>query len=85
GWWFDGDEDEVEVMLATRWRCWSVVAAAAAAVGGEVEMRDEVEAKMVSPEVESEKWRRLLLHRMCVAIDAVTDGREEDFFPRNGK
>ncbi|GKB41845.1 hypothetical protein Tco_0886787 [Tanacetum coccineum] len=37
-----GDEDEVEVMLATRWRWWSVVAAAAAAVGGGVEMRDEV-------------------------------------------
>ncbi|GJS95037.1 hypothetical protein Tco_0802005 [Tanacetum coccineum] len=38
-----------------------------------------------SSEIESEKWRRLLLHQMCVAIDEATDSREEDFFPRNGK
>ncbi|GJT81697.1 hypothetical protein Tco_1056039 [Tanacetum coccineum] len=44
-----------------------------------------VEAKVVCFEVESEKWRRLLLHQMCVAIDVATDGREEDFFPLNGK
>ncbi|GJY64981.1 hypothetical protein Tco_0466441 [Tanacetum coccineum] len=44
-----------------------------------------VEAKVDSFEVEGEKWRRLLLHRMYVAIDAATDGREEDFFPRNEK
>ncbi|GKD96394.1 hypothetical protein Tco_1380291 [Tanacetum coccineum] len=44
-----------------------------------------VEAKVVSSEVESEKWRRLLLHQMCVAIDVATDGHEEDFFPQNGK
>ncbi|GKC91282.1 hypothetical protein Tco_1151931 [Tanacetum coccineum] len=44
-----------------------------------------VETKVGSVEVESEKWRRLLLHQMCVAIDVATDGREEDFFPRNGK
>ncbi|GKC08859.1 hypothetical protein Tco_1000469 [Tanacetum coccineum] len=40
-----------------------------------------VEAKVVSSEVESEKWRRLLLHQMCVAIDVATDVREEDFLP----
>ncbi|GJX45798.1 hypothetical protein Tco_0262474 [Tanacetum coccineum] len=44
-----------------------------------------VEAKVVSSEVESEEWRRLLLHQMCVAIDIATDDREEDFFPPNGK
>ncbi|GJR22226.1 hypothetical protein Tco_0970753 [Tanacetum coccineum] len=43
-----------------------------------------VEAKMVSPEVESEKWRRLLLHWIYVAFNVPTDGRKEDFFPRNG-
>ncbi|GJZ38460.1 hypothetical protein Tco_0585023 [Tanacetum coccineum] len=43
-----------------------------------------VEAEMVSPEVESEKWRRLLLHWMYDALNISTDGREEDFFPRNG-
>ncbi|GJU77371.1 hypothetical protein Tco_1274441, partial [Tanacetum coccineum] len=43
-----------------------------------------VEAEMVSHEVESEKWRRLLLHWMYVAFDVSTDGREDDFFPRNG-
>ncbi|GJR65474.1 hypothetical protein Tco_0011539 [Tanacetum coccineum] len=43
-----------------------------------------VEAELVSPEVESEKWRRLLLHSMSVAFYVSTDGREEDFFPRNG-
>ncbi|GJZ30495.1 hypothetical protein Tco_0575542 [Tanacetum coccineum] len=43
-----------------------------------------VEAKVVSSEDESEKWRRLLLHQMRVAIDVATDGRKEDFFPRNG-
>ncbi|GJT45261.1 hypothetical protein Tco_0953976 [Tanacetum coccineum] len=44
-----------------------------------------VDAKVVSSEVESEKWRRLLLHQMCVAINVATDGSEEDFLPRNGK
>ncbi|GJT03033.1 ribonuclease H-like domain-containing protein [Tanacetum coccineum] len=44
-----------------------------------------VEAKVVSSEVESENWKRILLHQMCVAIDVATDGREEDLFPRNGK
>ncbi|GKA98153.1 hypothetical protein Tco_0826047 [Tanacetum coccineum] len=44
-----------------------------------------VEAKVVHSEAESEKWRRFLLHQMCVAIDVATDGREEDFLPRNGK
>ncbi|GKA41383.1 hypothetical protein Tco_0733976 [Tanacetum coccineum] len=44
-----------------------------------------VETKVGSVEVESEKWRRLLLHQMCVAIDVATDGREKDLFPRNGK
>ncbi|GKB76928.1 hypothetical protein Tco_0943823 [Tanacetum coccineum] len=44
-----------------------------------------VEAKVVSSEDESEKWRRLFLHQMYVAIDVATDGHEEDFFPRNGK
>ncbi|GJR90318.1 putative reverse transcriptase domain-containing protein [Tanacetum coccineum] len=43
-----------------------------------------VEAEMVSPEVESEKWRRLLLHWMYDALNISTDGREEDFFPQNG-
>ncbi|GKC38396.1 hypothetical protein Tco_1050780 [Tanacetum coccineum] len=43
-----------------------------------------VEAEMVSPEVESEKWRRLLLHWMYDSFDVSTDDREEDFFPRNG-
>ncbi|GJY12036.1 putative reverse transcriptase domain-containing protein [Tanacetum coccineum] len=37
-----------------------------------------------SPEVESENWRRLLLHWMYDALNVSTDGREEDFFPRNG-
>ncbi|GJR19690.1 hypothetical protein Tco_0968217 [Tanacetum coccineum] len=50
--------------------------------------RDEflrwVEAEMVSPEVESEKWRRLLQHWMYGAFDVSTDDREEDFFPQNG-
>ncbi|GJT65437.1 hypothetical protein Tco_1016917 [Tanacetum coccineum] len=44
-----------------------------------------VEAKVVSSEVESEKWRRLLLHQMYIAIDAATDGREEDFLPQNDR
>ncbi|GKB87185.1 hypothetical protein Tco_0959457 [Tanacetum coccineum] len=44
-----------------------------------------VEAKVDSFEVEGEKWRRFLLHRMCVAIDAATDSREEEFFPRDGR
>ncbi|GKF98594.1 hypothetical protein Tco_0297377 [Tanacetum coccineum] len=44
-----------------------------------------VEAKVVSFEVESEKWRILILHQMCVAIDVAIDDREEDFLPRNGK
>ncbi|GJZ03891.1 hypothetical protein Tco_0537166 [Tanacetum coccineum] len=43
-----------------------------------------VEAEMVSLEVESEKGRRLLLHGMYDALNISTDGREEDFFPRNG-
>ncbi|GJX66683.1 hypothetical protein Tco_0301026 [Tanacetum coccineum] len=38
-----------------------------------------VETQLVSPEVESEKWRRLLLHWMYDAFDVSTDGREEDF------
>ncbi|GJU63529.1 hypothetical protein Tco_1245364 [Tanacetum coccineum] len=50
-----------------------------------VEGHVQVEAKVVSSEVESEKWRRLILHQMYVAIDIATDGREEDFFPRNEK
>ncbi|GJV21925.1 hypothetical protein Tco_1370945 [Tanacetum coccineum] len=37
-----------------------------------------VEAEMVSPEVESEKWRKLLLYSMSVAFYVSTDGREED-------
>ncbi|GJV49890.1 hypothetical protein Tco_1440102 [Tanacetum coccineum] len=41
-----------------------------------------VEAEMVNPKVESEKWRRPLLREMCVAFDVSTDGREEDFFSR---
>ncbi|GJY33444.1 hypothetical protein Tco_0417913 [Tanacetum coccineum] len=45
--------------------------------------RTLVEAEMVSPEVGNEKWRRFLLHSMYVALDVSTDGREEDFFPRN--
>ncbi|GJZ40972.1 hypothetical protein Tco_0587858 [Tanacetum coccineum] len=43
-----------------------------------------VKAKMVSHEVEREKWRRLLLHWMYDTFGVSTDGREEDFFPRNG-
>ncbi|GJY92259.1 hypothetical protein Tco_0508041 [Tanacetum coccineum] len=43
-----------------------------------------VEAEMVSPKVEGEKWRRLLLHLMYDAFDVSTVGREEDFFLRNG-
>nr|GEV66928.1 hypothetical protein [Tanacetum cinerariifolium] len=42
-----------------------------------------VEAVMVSPEVENEKWRRLLLHLMRDTFGASTGGREEDFFPQN--
>ncbi|GKB89418.1 hypothetical protein Tco_0961690 [Tanacetum coccineum] len=42
-----------------------------------------MEAEMVSHEVEREKWRRLLLHWRYVAFGVSTDGREEDFFPRN--
>ncbi|GJZ26923.1 hypothetical protein Tco_0571176, partial [Tanacetum coccineum] len=44
-----------------------------------------MEANVASFEVESEEWRRLLPHQRCVAIDVTADGREEDFFPRNGK
>ncbi|GJW44567.1 hypothetical protein Tco_0073366 [Tanacetum coccineum] len=44
-----------------------------------------VEPKVLNSKVESEEWRRLLLHQMCVTIDVATDGREEDFLPRNGK
>ncbi|GJU94984.1 hypothetical protein Tco_1319740 [Tanacetum coccineum] len=44
-----------------------------------------VKAKVVSFEVESKEWIRILLHQMCVAIDVATDGHEEDFFPRDGK
>ncbi|GJR47566.1 hypothetical protein Tco_1315669 [Tanacetum coccineum] len=44
-----------------------------------------VESKVVSSEVESDKWSRLLLHQMCAAIAVATDGREEDFLPRNEK
>ncbi|GJV17067.1 hypothetical protein Tco_1362390 [Tanacetum coccineum] len=36
---------------------------------------------MVSPEIENEKWRRLILHWMYDAFDVSTDDREEDFFP----
>ncbi|GKE61533.1 hypothetical protein Tco_1511900, partial [Tanacetum coccineum] len=43
-----------------------------------------VEAELVSSEVESEKSRRLFLYWMYDAFDVSTDGREEDFFPRNG-
>ncbi|GJU85143.1 hypothetical protein Tco_1292689 [Tanacetum coccineum] len=43
-----------------------------------------VEAEMVSPEVESEKGRRPLLHWMYDTLNVSTDGRKEDFFPRNG-
>ncbi|GJR98770.1 hypothetical protein Tco_0270944 [Tanacetum coccineum] len=43
-----------------------------------------VEAEMVSSKVKSEKWRRPLLHWMYDALNVSTDGREEDFFPRNG-
>ncbi|GJR46473.1 hypothetical protein Tco_1314576 [Tanacetum coccineum] len=42
-----------------------------------------VEDEMVSPVVESEKWRRPLLHWMYDALNVSTDGREEDFFPQN--
>nr|GEW61364.1 putative reverse transcriptase domain, ribonuclease H-like domain, aspartic peptidase domain protein [Tanacetum cinerariifolium] len=52
---------------------------------GVARFQRRVEAKVVSFEVESEKWRRLLLQQMCVAIDVAIDGREEDFFPQNGK
>nr|GEV36430.1 putative reverse transcriptase domain-containing protein [Tanacetum cinerariifolium] len=41
----------------------------------------KVEAEMVSLEVESEKWKRPLLHWMCVVFDVSTDGREEDLIP----
>ncbi|GKD55510.1 hypothetical protein Tco_1288897, partial [Tanacetum coccineum] len=41
-----------------------------------------VEVEMVSPEVESEKWRRLLPHWMYDALNISTDGREEDFVSR---
>nr|GFA07594.1 hypothetical protein [Tanacetum cinerariifolium] len=44
-----------------------------------------VEAKVVSSEVESEKWSRLLLHQKNVAIDVATDGRKGDLFPQNRK
>ncbi|GJS68936.1 hypothetical protein Tco_0683501 [Tanacetum coccineum] len=40
-----------------------------------------VEAEKVNSKVESKKWRRLLLRKMCVAFDVSTDGHEEDFFP----
>ncbi|GKF12097.1 hypothetical protein Tco_0050023 [Tanacetum coccineum] len=40
-----------------------------------------VEAEMVSPEVENEKWRRLLLDWMYDAFDVSADDRKEDFFP----
>ncbi|GKD68779.1 hypothetical protein Tco_1322869 [Tanacetum coccineum] len=43
-----------------------------------------VEAEKGSSKVESGKWRRLLLRKMCVAFDVSTDGHEEDFFPRSG-
>ncbi|GKE46012.1 hypothetical protein Tco_1473296 [Tanacetum coccineum] len=51
---------------------------------GDVKIPKVVEAEMVSPEVESKKWRRLLLHWMYDALNISTNGREEDFFPRNG-
>ncbi|GKC63902.1 hypothetical protein Tco_1096500 [Tanacetum coccineum] len=49
-----------------------------------VKIPKEGGSKMVSLEVENEKWRRLLLHWMYDAFDVSTDDREEDFFPRNG-
>ncbi|GJW88914.1 hypothetical protein Tco_0164254 [Tanacetum coccineum] len=49
---------------------------------GDVSLLRWVEAKMVSPEVESEKWRRLLPHWMYDALNISTDGREEDFVSR---
>nr|GFA13565.1 hypothetical protein [Tanacetum cinerariifolium] len=42
-----------------------------------------VEAVMVSPEVENEKWRRFLLHQMRDTFGASTGGREEDSFTQN--
>ncbi|GKE19310.1 hypothetical protein Tco_1426887, partial [Tanacetum coccineum] len=39
-----------------------------------------VEAKKISLEVESEDWRRLLLHQMCLVNVVSTDGREEKKF-----
>nr|GEW58908.1 berberine bridge enzyme-like 15 [Tanacetum cinerariifolium] len=42
-----------------------------------------VEAEMVSPKDESEKWRKPLLRWMYVAFDVSTNGREEEFFPQN--
>ncbi|GJS57525.1 hypothetical protein Tco_0652309 [Tanacetum coccineum] len=39
-----------------------------------------VEAKKVSLEVESEDWRRLLLHQMCLVNVVSTKGREENSF-----
>ncbi|GJZ96602.1 hypothetical protein Tco_0668936 [Tanacetum coccineum] len=51
----------------------------------DMKLRRWVKAKKVSPEVEHEKWRRLILRKMCVAVDVSTDGREEDFFSRNGE
>ncbi|GJZ85679.1 hypothetical protein Tco_0651018 [Tanacetum coccineum] len=41
-----------------------------------------VEAEMVSPEIESEKWRILLLYWMYDAFDVSSDDRKEDFFPK---
>nr|GEV86452.1 hypothetical protein [Tanacetum cinerariifolium] len=43
-------------------------------------LTQQVEAKMVSIEVESVKWTRLILHYVHVAFDVSTDGRIEDFF-----
>ncbi|GKB14921.1 hypothetical protein Tco_0848844 [Tanacetum coccineum] len=44
-----------------------------------------VEVEKASSEVKNEKWRRLLLRKMCVAFDVSTDGRKEDFFSRIGE
>ncbi|GJR52161.1 hypothetical protein Tco_1549508 [Tanacetum coccineum] len=44
-----------------------------------------VEAEKDHSEVGNEKWRRLLLRKMCVAFDVSTDGREEDFISRIGE
>nr|GEU79270.1 reverse transcriptase domain-containing protein [Tanacetum cinerariifolium] len=75
---------QVNILLLTAWR------ESHASHYGRVVLKGKylrflrwVEAEMISPEVESEKWRRPLLRWMYVAFDVSTDGREEEFFPRN--